>query len=156
DSMNNTRVLPSKNKQVTVTTDPSVLYVTGPAVVAAAVGEPDHGDFRPAPGAKPIADLGDGSWAFNPKREPTYETGTFAVARYPGNFNSAIVADPAHGKVFRSTLEKQEKVQELMPWYKVLVPKKPVVLPGAPAALGLWVKGASDWGRVVYVLRDAK
>jgi hypothetical protein len=31
-----------------------------------------------------------------------------------------------------------------------------VVLEGAPAALGLWVKGGSDWGRVIYTLRDAR
>jgi hypothetical protein len=43
-----------------------------------------------------------------------------------------------------------------MPWYNILTPAKPVVLEGAPSALGLWVKGASDWGRVVYTLRDAK
>ena len=43
-----------------------------------------------------------------------------------------------------------------MPWYSILKPAKPVVIPGKAAALGLWVKAASDWGRVVYVLRDAK
>src|SRR5262249_6237069 len=67
-----------------------------------------------------------------------------------------VVADPAHGKVLRSTLGPQDAVHELMPWYNVLTPKKPVVLPGAPSHLGLWVKGGGDWGRVVYVLKDAK
>jgi hypothetical protein len=43
-----------------------------------------------------------------------------------------------------------------MPWYNILTPKKPVVLKGAPAALGLWIKGGSDWGRVIYTLRDSK
>jgi len=43
-----------------------------------------------------------------------------------------------------------------MPWYGILKPKRPVPLPGAPSHIGLWVKGASDWGRVIYVLRDAK
>ena len=55
-----------------------------------------------------------------------------------------------------STLEKQDKVHELMPWYNVLAPKKPVPIKGAPSHLGLWVRGAGDWGRVVYCLRDAK
>ena len=26
----------------------------------------------------------------------------------------------------------------------------------APSKIGIWVKGASDWGRIIYVLRDAK
>jgi hypothetical protein len=156
DTMNNTRTVPGKNKQVTVTTDPSVLYVTGAEVISVAVGEPDHSDARPAKGTRLVADLGDGSWAFSGKRDTIYEHGTFAVQRFPGKFRAEVVTDPARGKVLRSMLDKQAAVHELMPWYNILVPKKPVVLRGAPAALGLWVKGASEWGRVIYTLRDAK
>ncbi len=156
DAMNNTRPLPSKDRQVTVTTDPSVLYVSGAEVTAAAVGEPDHGDAKPAEGARQVTDLGDGSWSYSPKRDETYEKGTFAMTRYPGKLRGTVVTDPVHGKVLASTLERQEAVHELMPWYRLLVPKKPIVLDGAPAALGLWVKGAGDWGRVIYTLRDAK
>jgi hypothetical protein len=43
-----------------------------------------------------------------------------------------------------------------MPWYNTLTPAKPIVLKGAPSHIVLWVKGGSDWGRVVYCLRDAK
>lgn len=157
DAMNNTRVLKSEGHKVTVVTDPSVLYVTaGPQVLSVAVGEPDHSDAKPAEGAKLLTDLADGTWAFAAERHKTYETGTFALTRYPGKFVSAVEADPVHGKVLRSTLGKQDTVHELMPWYGVLVPKKPVVLAGTPSHLGVWVKGASDWGRVVYVLKDAK
>ncbi|HJT77961.1 MAG TPA: hypothetical protein VJ739_12230 [Gemmataceae bacterium] len=157
DAMNNTRLLPSRKEQVTFSTDPSVVYVTdAPPVLSVSVGEPDHSDAQPARGAKPVADLGDGSWHFTNERDKLYEHGTFAVQRFPGKFSAAVVSDPARGKVLRSTLEKQGVVHELMPWYNVLAPKEAVELPGAPAALGLWVKGASDWGRVIYVLRDAK
>jgi hypothetical protein len=156
DAMNNSRVLKSQNRRVTFTTDPSVLYVTGTEVASVAVGEPDHSDAAPPADARQVADPGDGSWSYTSERDRTYEHGTFAVQRYPGKFSAAVVGDPAHGKVLRSTLEKQDALHELMPWYNVLVPKQPVVLDGAPAALGLWVKGASDWGRVIYVLRDAQ
>jgi hypothetical protein len=157
DAMNNTRVLKTDGHKVTITTDPSIIYVTATAeLVSVAVGEPDHSDSKPARGAKPVADLGDGSWAFTAERNKTYEHGTFAMARYPGKFASAVETDPGHGKVLRSTLGKQDTIHELMPWYGTLVPKKPIVLDGAPAQFGLWVKGASDWGRVVYVLKDAE
>jgi hypothetical protein len=43
-----------------------------------------------------------------------------------------------------------------MPWYAVLKPARPIPIPGKAAALGLWVRAHSDWGRVVYALRDAK
>jgi hypothetical protein len=156
DAMNNARTLTAVNKRISVVTDPSVVYVTGAEVVAAVVGEPDHSDTQPADGAKAVADLGDGTWKYSSKRDLTYENGTFAMARFPGKFTAEIVKDAARGIVLRSTLDKQDTVHELMPWYNILTPAKPVVLEGAPAALGLWVKGASDWGRVVYVLRDAK
>jgi hypothetical protein len=156
DAMNNSRNIPAKDGKVTVETDPSVLYVSGAEVTSAAAGEPDHADAHPTPGARQVADLGDGTWKYTSRRDRLYENGTFAVARYPGRFTAEVINDPAHGRVLRSTLGKQEAVHELMPWYNVLEPNKPVELPGAPAALGLWVKGASDWGRVVYVLRDAR
>ena len=46
---------------------------------------------------------------------------------------------------------KQDKVHELMPWYCNLIPTKPIVMAGAPSHLGLWVKGASDFGPVTDV-----
>ncbi len=156
DAMNNTKRLPSKERRVSLSTDPSVVYVTGPEVVSAAVGAPEHSDAQPAVGAPVVADLGDGSWRYTSERDQVYEHGTFGVMRYPGKFTVEIVNDPDRGKVLRSQLDKQAAVHELMPWYNVLVPKQPVVLAGAPSHLGLWVKGASDWGRVIYVLRDAK
>ena len=53
-------------------------------------------------------------------------------------------------------LAKQEKERKVMPFYTTLVPPTPIVIPGKASHLGLWVKAASDWGRVVYSLRDAK
>jgi hypothetical protein len=156
DAMNNTRVVASKNKQATVITDPSVIYVTGVEVVSAMVGDADHSDVAPATNARPIADLADGTWALTSARDTTYENGTFAVQRFPGKFASEITDDPVHRKVLSSTLDKQETEHELMPWYNILAPTSPATIAGAPSHLGLWVKGASDWGRVIYVLRDAQ
>jgi hypothetical protein len=160
DSMNNTVVIKTRDRQATISTDPSVVYVSATAaVVSALVGEPDHSDARPAEDklAKVVGDLGDGTWSFSNQRDKVYEEGNFAMSRYPGKFSTTLAVDRKDmGKVLVSRLEKQEKVHELMPWYNVLTPKKKIVLPGAPQHLGLWVKGASDWGRVIYVLRDAK
>jgi hypothetical protein len=43
----------------------------------------------------------------------------------------------------------------VMPYYTCLTLKKPVEIPGKAAALRLDVRAASDWGRVVFVLKDA-
>jgi hypothetical protein len=156
DAMNNTKIVPTVNKQVTVTTDASVIYVTGAEIVSAAAGRPDHSDIQPSRNARLVSDLGEEPWTYSNKRDTIYENGHFSVQRFPGKFSAAVVDDPTRGRALQSTLEKQDKVHELMPWYNILTPKKPIVLEGAPSHLGLWVKGASDWGRVIYVLRDAR
>ena len=65
DTMNNTKTIQSKGKKITVTTDPSVIYITFPTatgqVSVAEVGEPDNSDAKPAYDAKLVVDLGDGS-----------------------------------------------------------------------------------------------
>jgi hypothetical protein len=43
-----------------------------------------------------------------------------------------------------------------MPFYTTLKPDAPIAIPGKASHLGMWVKASSDWGRVVYSLRDAK
>lgn len=159
DSMNNGRDIASSNRLVTFETDPSVTYVTfaSPAVTVtvARVGEPRHPDAAQPADAMAVADLGDGTWAFTQERDLILESNHWAVMHYPGRFTASVEDDPVQGRVLVSTLEKQDAVHELMPWYSVLRPAKPLVLKGAPAKLGLWVRGASDWGRVIYVLRDA-
>jgi len=160
DVMNNTRTVKSRERTVVVTVDPSVTYIGFPdgrgEITAVEAGTPDHSDTAPADGARLVADLGDGSWSFSPERDLRYEEGNFAIMRYPGKFGSQVTRDARHGAVLASRLVEQDTVRELMPWYAVLKPAKPVILPGAPAKLGLYVRGASDWGRVVYSLRDAE
>src|SRR5262249_42662975 len=128
DAMNNTRILKSQDRKVTFTIDPSALYVTGCTIASVKVGRPDHTDAQPAKSATAVADLGDGSWTYSSKRDKVYENGTFAMARYPGKFTAEVVQDKVHGKVLRSTLDKQDNVHELMPWYNILTPKKPIAL----------------------------
>ncbi|HQY60218.1 MAG TPA: hypothetical protein PK141_02400 [Polyangiaceae bacterium] len=160
DSMNNTRGARSEDRRVTVATGPSVTYVTTASpslsVASIAVGPPDHSDARPAEGARLVADLGDASWAFTGERDFTLEGNHVAIMHYPGRFTARRTQDAQRGAMLTSKLERPATPHELMPWYGVLRPKRPIVLPGAPSKLGLWVNASSDWGRVIYVLRDAK
>ncbi|MCX5658907.1 MAG: hypothetical protein NTW19_04205 [Planctomycetota bacterium] len=162
DAMNNTREVKTANKAATITLDQSVTYITFPdgkgRIVSVEAGETDHADANPGEGTsgKPIADLGDGTWKFTNERDEIYEHNHFAVMKYAGKFSAAVEKDGKQGDVLVSTLEKQETEHQLMPWYNVLRPAKPIALAGAPARLGIWARGASDWGRVIYILRDAK
>jgi len=156
DAMNNTRVLKSEGRKITFRTIPRPLYDRGSGHRDRAGWEPDHADAQPAPGAVLVADLGDGSWTYTSTPDTIYASNNTDTARYLGRFSSAVVADPQRGKVLASRLEPQAKVHALMPWYNTLTPRTPIELKGAPSAIGLWVKGASDWGRVIYSLRDAR
>ena len=61
------------------------------------------------------------------------------------------------GKTLSVTLPEGLPDTGTMPFTTTLVPPKPVVLPGRPRVIALDVDVESaDWGRVVYVLRDAK
>jgi hypothetical protein len=160
DAMNNTKSLGSRDKQVTVMTDPSVTYITfnkpGVTVTAVRVAGPDNSDAVQPADATVIANLGDGSWKYTNETDKLLETNHWAMMHYPGKFGSKLVNDSAKGPVLESTLLKQDKEHQLMPWYNTLKPIKPITIPGAPSHMGMWVKGNSDWGRYIYVLKDAK
>ena len=160
DAMNNTRELVSSNRQVAVMTDPSVVYVSfaDPAVriESVAVGEPEHADAAPSATAKQVADLGDGTWRYTDRREPIYEGNHWGFYPALGSFRALVTNEAGQGPVLASVLGPQARERQLMPWYNILKPAKPVALPGAPSHLGLWVKGDSGWGRVIYILRDAQ
>ena len=53
-------------------------------------------------------------------------------------------------------LPPQKVDRGIMPYYTTLVPEKPILIPGKGRYITMEVEAASDWGRVVYVLRDAK
>ncbi len=139
------------------TCDQSVIYLTFKegAIGGVTFKEPDNSDSVQPADAKPLADLADGSWKFTNERDLTLENNHWAVMHYPGKFEATIESDGKHGKVLQSKLLKQDTVHQLMPWYNILKPAKPIAIPGAPSHLGLWVKGNSDWGRFIYVLKDA-
>ena len=80
------------------------------------------------------------------------------IERFLGKMSAKVAPAPTDkgGKALAVHLEKQEKDRGVMPFYTTLKPAKPVTIPGAASELGVWVHAASDWGRVVYSVRDAK
>ena len=179
DSMDNGTPVASKESKLSVGTGPSPVYVTGADdMQSATAGAPDHRDALewaqtrnqqtwhtgPVKAEQEIqmelriGSLGDGTWQLQPtERDELYETNNYDTARYHGDMSARLVSDPERqGLQLAVRLEKQEKERKLMPWYTVIRAKKPVTIPGKARQLLLWVKAHSDWGRVVYCLRDAK
>lgn len=178
DSMDNAADLKAAGDGVVVEVGGSPVYFTGiDEVPVITSGVPDHADDvaecrrrnaetwhggPAAPGTtamheRTIARLGDGGWRFAGDRDEVYEKNNYDTARYHAPQTARIVADPGHaGPVLAVHLDPPRTERRYMPWYDRLVPEKPIDIPGRAAALGLRVKGASDWGRVVYCLRDAR
>lgn len=159
DSMDNVSVAAESDGKATFTIGTSPVYVHGLAGDSKlTLGAPDHSDSKPGANAAMLSEVGDGTWKLSNDRDKDYEEVHLEfVKKFPGAFTQQAAEGP-DGKMKATAvrLEKQEKERKTMPFYTTLVPPQPVAIPGKASQLGLWVKGTSDWGRVVYCLKDAK
>ena len=160
DSMDNATVLPNTDGHVTFTITTSPCYIEGLAAdPVIALGDADNSDSKPSTIAVRLGNPGDGQWQISNEEDATYaDNNPLQIARFPGAMTARKTDAPAEqgGHALAVHLEKPAKDQKLMPFYTTLVPPKPIQIAGKATHLGIWVKGASDWGRVVYSLRDAK
>lgn len=109
--------------------------------------------------SRKLGNIGDGKWKLSTKEDQTYANNSYLqVARFPGNMSVAVAKAPvAQGDhALEVHLGKQAKDRNVMPFYTSLVPSNAINILGKASHIGLWARGASDWGRVVYCLRDAK
>ena len=159
DSMDNATPAAAKDGKATFTIGTSPVYVHGLTSDAKVeCGAPDHSDAKLGANAVALAELGDGSWKLSPERDADYEDVHIEfIKKFPGKFTLHAGPGPdGKSKALAVRLEKQDRERRTMPFYTTLVPGKPIVIPGKASHLGLWVKAASDWGRVVYCLKDAR
>jgi hypothetical protein len=159
DDMDNSTELAEKAGKIEQTATSSPCYLRGlKADAKVTLGAPDHSDARPAAESVQLGQLGDGTWKLSAERDLVYEDShPEFIRRFPGKFTiKPQPGDATLGKAVAVHLEKQEKERKPMPFYTTLVPQKPIVIPGKASHLGLWVKASSDWGRVVYCLKDSQ
>lgn len=160
DQMDNPSEIKQHNGKFVINISPSPCYIWGldndPVITP---GEPVHSDSFPAKISVKISNLGNGQWKVSQERDIDYENAHAEfVKKFPGKMTAHIekIPDKYGGRAIAISLEKQEKERKTMPFYTTLISEKPVKIPGKPSHLGLWVKANSDWGRIVYCLRDAK
>ena len=79
------------------------------------------------------------------------ESSPGSIRRFPATMELQKTAEG-----LKMTLPPQKIDRGIMPYYTTLVPEKPIVIPGKGRYVTMEVSAASDWGRIVYVLRDAK
>lgn len=160
DINDNATVLKEKNGFATFVIGQSPVYLEGlQKEIELKLGEPDHTDSIPSKNSIKISNLANGKWKISKISDYEYEnTNKLQIERFSGEFSiSQIKVDKRYGgKALGVRLEKQPIDRKVMPYYTTIVPEKPIVIPGKPSHLGIWVYASSDWGRVVYSLKDAK
>ena len=180
DGMDNATTLKTTDRQVTLETGPMVIYVSGAGEAEiVGLGAPDHSEaaawargrnrrtWQTGPLARgaeinheqSLGTLGNGAWQIVEQKDDfdeVYENNNFDTSRYRGRMSLGVTTDPERpGPALAVKLLTQDPERKLMPYYTAIRPPTPIEIPGKAMALGLWVKAASDWGRMIYCMRDA-
>ena len=165
DSMDNIVPLKLKDGTISFTIDQSPIFLYGPdRSTTITLGMADHSDAMPGNYIKSLGYMSDLlRQDTSPALVDYHYTNSFpdAIRRFPAEMKIATVTvsrDSKSGNFPALSIElpPQPKDRGIMPFFSTFVLDKPVEISGKAKYLSLWAKGASDWGRVVYVLRDAK
>lgn len=74
----------------------------------------------------------------------------------PGEFKLRQVADAEKGACLELELQRTGQVPAVVGEYTALRLNQPLPIPGQPHTVGVWVKGDSSWGRIMWEIVDAK
>ncbi len=86
-----------------------------------------------------------------PVKEPVGSTSF----RRPGKFELKALKDEARGDCLELELLPEGDCPALVQEYTFLRLRDPVLLPGKPTTIGLFLKGNSSWGKVFWEIEDA-
>lgn len=145
--------IPTKDGGLHLSASTAVTYVvTSAAVTKIQCGRRSFLENEPRPDVQHVSFLEDLSvWTLG-GREPKMET----PERRAGQFALTRVEDPDKGSCLELELQPSGKLPAIIGEYASLHLKQPVLIPGQPHSLGVWIKGDSSWGRVYWELEDAK
>ncbi len=158
DAMGNATMVPVSNAAIAVPLTPTPVWLTGvEAIDGFDLGAATF-DSAPAAITRPLAEMTAAKWEFDGAEDKAYANNHFSVRRIPdpkltAEFGSG---EEGHADAVAVTLSVEPGDRPLATRYGALKLKKPVAIPGKASALGIWIKGNSSWGRIVYQLRDAK
>jgi len=159
DENGNRRTLELKDGRATFDISSTAVWLvaTKTLVERAEVGTPTYTE---APGKHRLT-LDDferpDTWTFTGKPDERYATNSWDMPREPAPYKAEPVRlEERSSQFLRITCWAPTSEPNLTGRYGVLEPAEPIAIPGQAQALGLWVRGNSGWGRVVYEIVDAK
>lgn len=141
-------VMDNRPNRLEVSSSP--VFVVG-AAGPIELGAPVYDDASPRADDVKVSSLAD--WTVSTESADDEYVNAFvkSVRRFPADMSVSNVADR-----LAVALRPDDPGRGVMPQFAVLVPPSRVVLPGRPQSIALDVEAKADWGRVVYVLKDAK
>lgn len=104
--------------------------------------------------ADPMNDLAQWSTAEGQARlaQPTSEG---LPIRVSGNFALTRVDDEAKGPALQLELRREGSLPDIVGEYIRLKRAEAEPVPGRPTSVGVWVKGDSGWGKIIFEIEDA-
>jgi len=158
DAMGNAATVPVQDGAIQVSLSPSPVWLTGVEAVEGFDLAPPVYAATPAKITRPLAALNADNWTYDGAEDAAYARNHFAIRRVADPLLQAQFdqSEPNHAEAVAITLPVEPGDRPLINRYGALKTKQPIVIPGKAGALGIWIKGNSSWGRVVYQLRDAK
>lgn len=158
DAMGNAVPFTVKNNAITVKITSSPAWLTGVEEIDGfTLAAPRYAD-APARVTRSLAAMSPESWTFDTTEDTIYATNHFAIRRIPDASMKAEFGqgEKEHADAVAITLPVEPGDRPLATRYAQLKLREPVRIPGKATALGLWIKGNSSWGRVIYQCRDAR
>jgi len=73
-----------------------------------------------------------------------------------GKFSMRKVEDREKGPCLELELHGDNKLPDYIGEYCTIAANKPAEIPGKPHTLGVWVKGNSSWGKIVFEFQDTR
>lgn len=141
---------------VTVTSTPLWIVTKRGGIKTAVAGTPAY--TEPA-GANTVVleDFDKAGWTLDARSDERYEGNNWDVVRLPVRMTQEHpVSAERKSTVLRVTMAERPAGKPCVGFYGVLVPPKPIPIPGRARALRVHGKGRSQWHRLVYELTDAK
>lgn len=143
----------SRDKRLAVTASTAVSYFTSPvAVKSIAAGTRRFPQQLPPPDTQIVARMDNvADWQL-----VADDTPVTTRLRRPGKFTLRQQNDAEQGACLEVTLQKEGELPAVVAEYTALKLKQPALIPGRPHSIGMWVKGDSSWGRIMWEIEDAK
>ena len=149
--------------KIKASTAPAYIVVDKPVKSVVITSRSFPKDMARAEQAKVAAPL-DNAAAVEVVNDPGLETElkgkhSFQTPIYKqGKVKLSTVKDKEKGECLEVTLDKSKNqgLNKYITEYAYLKLKKPAAIKGDPVAVGVWVKGDSNWGRIMFELEDAE